>query len=46
MLRRRGRIDELLGLQAGFGPPAGRCWQAQALSLHDIEYNLLRVPGA
>jgi hypothetical protein len=45
MLRRRGRIDELLGLQAGFGPPAGRYWQAQALSLHDIEYNPLCVPG-
>lgn len=45
MLRRQGRIGELLSVHAGFGEPAGRNWRAQARSLHDVEYNLLCVPG-
>jgi hypothetical protein len=45
MLRRQGRIGELLDVHAGFGAPAGRYWRAQARSLHDVEYNLLCVPG-
>jgi Zn-dependent protease len=45
MLRGQGRIGDLLDLHAGFETPAGRDWQAQAQSLHNIEYNLLCVPG-
>jgi hypothetical protein len=45
MLRRQGRIGELLDVHAGFGAPAGRNWRAQARSLHDVEYNVLCVPG-
>jgi hypothetical protein len=45
MLRRRGRVDELLELHAGLGAPAGRNWRAQARSLHEVECNLLYVPG-
>jgi hypothetical protein len=45
MLRQQRRIGELLDVHAGFGEPAGRNWQAQAQSLHDVEYNLLCVPG-
>jgi hypothetical protein len=45
MLRRQGRIGELLELHAGFGAPAGRHWRAQARSLHAVEYSLLCVPG-
>jgi hypothetical protein len=45
MLRRQRRIGELLDVHAGFGEPAGRNWRAQAQSLHDVEYNLLCVPG-
>jgi hypothetical protein len=45
MLRRQGRIGELLDVHAGFGAPAGRNWRAQAGSLHNVEYNLLCVPG-
>ena len=45
MLRRQGRIGELLELHAGFGAPAGAHWRAQARSLHVVEYNLLCVPG-
>jgi hypothetical protein len=44
-VRRRWLSRTSLTPCAGFGPPAGRDWQAQALSLHDIEYNLLCVPG-
>lgn len=45
MLRRQGRIGELLELHAGFGVPAGRYVRDQARSLHDVECNLLLVPG-
>ena len=45
MLRRQGRIGELLDMHKGFGEPAGRNWPAQAQSLHVVEFNLLCVPG-
>jgi hypothetical protein len=45
LLRRQGRIGDLLDVHAGFGKPAGRNWQAQAQSLHQIEDSLLCVPG-
>ena len=45
MLRRQGRIGELLDVHAGFGAPAGSNWRAQAQSLHRVEYNLLCAPG-
>jgi hypothetical protein len=45
MLRRQGRIGELLELHAGFTVPAGRYAREQAQSLHEIEYSLLLVPG-
>jgi hypothetical protein len=45
MLRRQGRIGELLELHKGFGVPEGRYAAAQASSLHEVEYNLLLVPG-
>jgi hypothetical protein len=45
MLRRQGRIGDLLDVHAGFGAPAGGNWRAQARSLHDVEYHLLCVPG-
>jgi hypothetical protein len=45
MLRRQGRIGELLEVHAGFGEPAGRYWRAQAGSLHEVECSLLCVPG-
>jgi Peptidase family M50 len=45
MLRRQGRIGELLDVHAGFGAPAGHNWRAQAQALHEVEFNLLCVPG-
>jgi hypothetical protein len=45
MLRRQGRVSELLELHQGFGVPGGRYASAQARSLHGVEYNLLLVPG-
>jgi hypothetical protein len=45
MLRRQGRIGELLDVHSGFGAPAGRHWRAQARSLHEVECSLLCVPG-
>jgi hypothetical protein len=45
MLRRQGRVGELLELHNGYEPPAGRLASAQARSLHEVEYNLLLVPG-
>ena len=45
MLRRQGRIGELLDVHAGFVAPAGGHWRAQARSLHEVECNLLCVPG-
>jgi hypothetical protein len=45
MLRRQGRVGELLELHNGYELPAGRLASAQARSLHEVEYNLLLVPG-
>jgi len=45
MLRRQGRVSELLELHQGFGVPEGRYASAQARSLHGVEDNLLLVPG-
>jgi hypothetical protein len=45
MLRRQGRIGELLELHAGFGIPTGRYAWEEMWSLHAVEDNLLLVPG-
>jgi hypothetical protein len=45
MLRRQGRIGDLLDVHAGFVKPEGLNWQAQARSLNVVEYSLLCVPG-
>lgn len=45
MLRRQGRIGELLEVHAGFGVPEGPFAAEQAQSLHAVEGNLLVVPG-
>jgi hypothetical protein len=45
MLRRQGRIAELLELHARFGIPTGRYAREQTRSLHNVEWNLLLVPG-
>jgi hypothetical protein len=45
MLRRQGRVGELLELHNGYEVPAGRLASAQARSLHEVEYNLLLLPG-
>jgi hypothetical protein len=45
MLRRQGRVGELLELHNGYELPTGRLASAQARSLHEVEYNLLLVPG-
>jgi hypothetical protein len=45
VLRRQDRIGELLELHAGFGVPTGRYAKEQVQSLHDVECNLLLVPG-
>ncbi len=45
MLRRQGRVGELLELHNGYEMPAGRYASAQARSLHEVEYNVLLVPG-
>lgn len=45
MLRRQDRIGKLLELHAGFGVPEGHNVRELAQSLHEIECNLLLVPG-
>jgi hypothetical protein len=45
MLRRQGRVGELLDVHAGFGAPADPYWRAQAQSLHLVEFQLLCMPG-
>jgi hypothetical protein len=45
MLRRQGRMSELLELHKGFEMPEGRYASAQARSLHEVEGNLLLMPG-
>jgi hypothetical protein len=45
MLRRQGRVGELLELHNGYEVPAGRLASAQARSLHEVEYNLLLLAG-
>ena len=45
MLRRQGRVGELLELHTGYAVPAGRFASDQARSLHAVEYELLLVPG-
>jgi len=46
VLRRQNRIGELLELHAAFGAlPAGSYAGEEARSLHDVECNLLIVPG-
>jgi peptidase M50-like protein len=44
-LRREGRIGELLELHAGFRVPDGPHALEQTVSLHNLEWNLLLVPG-
>jgi hypothetical protein len=44
-LRREGRIGELLELHAGFQVPDGPDALEQTVSLHNLEWNLLLVPG-
>ena len=44
-LRREGRIGELLELHAGFRAPDGPHAREQTESLHNLEWNLLLVPG-
>lgn len=45
MLRRQGRIGDLLELHKDFGLPEGRHARGQVRSLHEIECNLLLVPN-
>jgi hypothetical protein len=45
MLRRQGRIGELLELHARFGVPTGRYVRKEARLLQAVEDNLLLVPG-
>jgi hypothetical protein len=45
MLRRQGRVGELVELHDGYKAPAGPLASTQARSLHEVEYNLLVVPG-
>jgi hypothetical protein len=44
LLRRQGRIGELLELHTGFGMPAGPHARVLARSLHSVEYNVLLMP--
>lgn len=45
VLRQQGRTNDLLELHAGFELSAGRYAREQAQSLHEVEWNLLLVPG-
>lgn len=45
VLRRQGRIGDLLELHKGFELPEGRDAAALARSMHEVEWNLLLVPG-